>query len=57
MAKCPNCGVVLSDTWVKKNGASLMGKSGGKAKARSNARAAANARWKRHKAKKGKEAT
>jgi len=49
--------VVLSDTWVKKNGASLMGKSGGKAKARSNARAAANARWKRHKAKKGKEAT
>lgn len=49
MARCPHCGQILSDYWVKKVGASLMGKTGGKAKARNNAAAAAKARWARAK--------
>jgi hypothetical protein len=41
---------------VRKHGASLLGKTGGKAKARNNASAAANARWKKHFSKeKGKK--
>jgi len=36
---------------VRKQGASLLGKTGGKAKARNNASAAANKRWKDHFAK------
>jgi hypothetical protein len=46
MAKCPFCHRILSDAWVKKEGASLMGKSAkGKAKRRKNASEAANTRW------------
>jgi hypothetical protein len=46
MAKCPFCSKVLSDDWVKKEGASLMGKSAkGKAKRRKNAQDAARLRW------------
>jgi hypothetical protein len=46
MAKCPFCSKVLSDDWVKKEGASLMGKSAkGKAKRRKNASDAARQRW------------
>jgi len=48
LARCPFCNEILPDKWLKKNGASLLGKSGGKAKARNNASAAANARWKKH---------
>lgn len=48
MAKCPHCHKVLSDAWVKRTGAALMGKAGGEAKARSNAQAAANKRWENH---------
>lgn len=35
MARCPYCGKVLKDRWVKKQGAALMGKASGAAKARS----------------------
>jgi hypothetical protein len=45
MAKCPKCGAILSDEWLKKEGASLMGKAKGKAKRRSNASEAAHQRW------------
>jgi hypothetical protein len=46
MAKCPHCQQILSDEWVKKEGASLMGKSAkGKAKRRKNASDAARLRW------------
>lgn len=46
MAKCPFCNQVLSDDWVKKEGASLMGKTAkGKRKSRKNAKAAAQERW------------
>jgi hypothetical protein len=47
MARCPHCNEVISDKWIRKNGASLMGKAGGRAKARNNASAAAKARWAR----------
>jgi len=55
MARCPHCHKILSDAWVRKHGASLLGKTGGKAKARNNASAAANKRWKDHFAAKEKE--
>jgi hypothetical protein len=47
MSKCPHCGKILSDNWVKHEGASLLGKSGKKRKARSTevARDAALKRW------------
>jgi hypothetical protein len=46
MAKCPFGHRILSDAWVKKEGASLMGKSAkGKAKRRKNAQEAARMRW------------
>lgn len=47
MARCPFCKKILSDEWLKSQGASLMGKVGGKNKARTNAREAARARWKK----------
>ena len=50
MATCPHCGHILSDDWLKRNAASLMGKSGGKSKARNNAKAAAQARWDKERA-------
>jgi len=46
---------VLSDKWIQKNGASLLGKTGGKAKARNNAQAAAQARWDRVRAEQKKK--
>jgi hypothetical protein len=46
MAKCPFCQQILSDDWVKKEGASLMGKSAkGRSKRRKNASDAARQRW------------
>ena len=57
MARCYHCGKILSDDWMKKQGASLMGKTGGEAKARANSREAARARWDREKEKKKKTKT
>jgi hypothetical protein len=48
MARCPHCHKILSDAWVKREGASLMGKArSGRAKARSHEQAAGAAllRW------------
>jgi hypothetical protein len=47
MPKCPHCGKILSDDWVKREGAALMGKASGRSKARSRAqaKAASRARW------------
>jgi hypothetical protein len=44
---CYHCGEILSDDWVKRQGAALMGMAGGKRKARSTevAHAAASKRW------------
>lgn len=44
---CPYCKHILPDQWLKKAGASLMGRSGGATKARGRAAAqeAAQARW------------
>jgi hypothetical protein len=50
--RCPHCGKPLDERWLAKQGASLLGKTGrGKAKARTNAREAAQARWARAKQK------
>lgn len=46
MARCPKCDAVLSDEWIKSEGASLMGKAAkGKAKKRKTAQEAARKRW------------
>lgn len=46
MARCPFCHKILSDEWLKKEGASVMGRSAkGKRKARDNAKEAAKSRW------------
>jgi hypothetical protein len=46
MARCPFCNKVLRDDWVKREGASLMGKAAkGKRKKRHNAAEAAAKRW------------
>jgi hypothetical protein len=52
MPRCYHCGEILSDEWLKKIGASLMGKKGGKAKSRGKggARKAANALWAKRRA-------
>ena len=52
MSKCYHCGAILSDDWIKHEGASLMGKEGGKNKSRHSAREAALARWEPKKKKK-----
>jgi hypothetical protein len=54
MARCPFCDEILSDDWVRKQGASLMGKKSGENKARTSeiAAAAATQRWKPKKRKK-----
>lgn len=51
MARCPKCQAILPDEWVKSQGAALMGRSKGKAKARRSeiARAAAERRWSKKK--------
>jgi hypothetical protein len=45
MARCPFCDRVLDDAWVKKAGATLMGRASGASKARTNSKAAADKRW------------
>jgi hypothetical protein len=46
MARCPWCQKILNDDWLKREGASLMGKAAkGKAKRRRNALEAAQKRW------------
>jgi transposase-like protein len=45
MSKCPSCGKILPDEWIRRQGAALLGRKGGSAKARTNAREAANIRW------------
>jgi hypothetical protein len=47
MAKCPMCGKILEDAWLKKVGATLMGKSSspGKGYTRLTSQAAARKRW------------
>ena len=47
MSRCPHCNEILSDDWVKRQGASLMGKKGGAVKARDYEQAsnAARVRW------------
>lgn len=46
MAKCPFCSKLLADEWLKREGASLMGKAAkGKAKKRKTAAKAARLRW------------
>lgn len=51
MARCPHCNKILPDVWLKKMGASLMGKTSGASKARPHAvtSAAAKKRWKKEK--------
>jgi hypothetical protein len=53
MARCPFCNEILSDAWVKKTGAALMGKEGGinKARSRTVASNAGKQRWKKAKKK------
>lgn len=48
MARCPFCNEILEDDWVKKIGATLMGKTSGERKARGTASAAATKRWTLH---------
>jgi hypothetical protein len=45
MSRCYHCGKILSDAWVKKQGAALMGKASGESKRRSTASKAARQRW------------
>lgn len=52
MSRCYHCGKILKDEWIMQEGARLMGKkTTGEAKARTpeQARAAARARWNKHK--------
>jgi hypothetical protein len=55
MARCPHCHQILSDKWLKREGASLMGKArSGAAKARSKEKStgAALLRWDQERKKK-----
>jgi hypothetical protein len=52
MSRCPSCGKVLPDEWIRSEGAALLGRKGGQNKARTNAREAARARWRESRAKK-----
>jgi hypothetical protein len=47
MPRCPFCKKILSDDWIKHEGAALMGKASGQSKARSRAqaKAASRIRW------------
>jgi hypothetical protein len=49
--RCPFCNAILDERWVRKCGASLMGKAGGAAKARSTAQSSALKRWDKERAK------
>ena len=57
MSRCPYCDKILPDNWLKAQGAALMGKASGQAKARSSetARIAAEIGWKKRKKKKAKQ--
>jgi hypothetical protein len=58
MARCPHCHKILSDAFIKREGASLMGKArSGAAKARSHEQAAGAAllRWDQEGRKKKKD--
>jgi hypothetical protein len=54
MARCPFCNEILEDAWLKKMGATLMGKASGESKARGHGpmKAAAKKRWRKEKLKK-----
>jgi hypothetical protein len=45
MARCYHCGQVLDDEWLRKQGASLMGKKGGKNKTPDVKAKLVQARW------------
>jgi hypothetical protein len=51
VTRCPHCRHALDEDWLRKQGARLMGRKGGKRKARNSdqARKAANERWARNK--------
>ena len=53
MARCPHCDEILSDEWLKKMGATIMGKASGESKARTKgaAKGAAKTRWKKERNK------
>jgi hypothetical protein len=57
MSRCPFCNHILEDKWLKKQGASLMGKASGEAKARTRdqASAASRVRWDQEREKKKEE--
>lgn len=57
IAECPHCKKVLGEEWLKRAGASLMGKSGGRSKARGGTAmsAAAKKRWAKVREEKAKE--
>jgi hypothetical protein len=52
MSRCYHCGKILKDSWIKSEGARLMGKTTGPSKARpTTAARAAQTRWAKAKAK------
>jgi hypothetical protein len=53
--RCPFCNALLDTFWVRRQGASLLGKAGGAAKRRFNAKQAAEARWAKARERAGKE--
>jgi hypothetical protein len=52
MSRCIHCGKILPDDWIIREGASLMGRRGEKARSPEKARLAAQARWAKEKKKK-----
>jgi hypothetical protein len=52
MSRCPACGNILPDEWLRSEGAALLGRKGGQNKARTGAKEAARARWRESRAKK-----
>ena len=59
MPRCYHCGEILSDEWIKKQGASLMGKTGGLTKSRGSkgGKKAADAKWAKVRAEQAQEKT
>jgi hypothetical protein len=55
MIRCPFCNEPLDERWLRKAGASLLGKTTGPTKARAKARQASLVRWQR--VRKAKAAT
>jgi hypothetical protein len=56
MSRCYHCGKILSDEWIKREGARMMGKTSGESKARNREAAskAAKSRWAKRKKPKPK---